>query len=52
LTTYIVRAKSTLDAINQIIMTYGGPIILIILGYFLTLINKITSKFKNEIDKS
>lgn len=48
---YIVGAESNAAAIKSIAMTYGGPVILIILGYLLTLITKATSKDKGESQK-
>lgn len=51
---YIVGAESTAEAVKSITMTYGGPIILIILGYVLTLITKAAHKKKtnNNIPKA
>ncbi|MCB2290884.1 amino acid permease [Clostridium sp. CS001] len=48
---YIVGAESTAEAIKLIAKTYGGPILLIILGYLLTIITKATSKTKSENQK-
>lgn len=45
---YIVGAESTTEAVKLIAKTYGGPVILIILGYLLTIITKATSKNKNQ----
>lgn len=48
---YIAGAESTSAAVLLIAKTYGGPVVLIILGYLLTLVTKATSKVKNEDQK-
>lgn len=46
---YILGAESSSEAVKQILMNYGGPIILILLGYVITWITKAASK--NNSDK-
>lgn len=46
---YVLGAESTKDAVVSIIKTYGGPIILIIVGYLITLASKATSKENTDI---
>jgi amino acid transporter len=41
---YVAGAESTAQAVKQIVMTYGGPVILIVLGYVLSGISKATAK--------
>ena len=41
---YCREAATTAEAVKSIAKTYGGPVVLIILGYLLTLITKATSK--------
>lgn len=47
----VVSAENSSAAIKSIVMDYGGPIILIILGYVLTFITKAVSKSKTSTDK-
>jgi hypothetical protein len=37
---YVVGAESTSEAIGAVLQTYGGPIILIVVGYGWTLLTK------------
>ncbi|SEG03890.1 amino acid/polyamine/organocation transporter, APC superfamily (TC 2.A.3) [Caloramator fervidus] len=41
---YISGAESSKEALIQIIKTYGGPVILIILGYIITFLTKAVNK--------
>lgn len=47
---YFVGAESTSEAVIAIAKTYGGPIVLVLLGYALTSISKSVSKKDNISD--
>jgi amino acid transporter len=48
----VSQAKTVSEAVKSIVMTYGGPIILILLGYLIVFINKLTFKAEKDIDNS
>lgn len=48
----VTQAKTVSEAVKSIVLTYGGPIILIFLGYLIVLINKAAIKIKNDDDIS
>ncbi len=48
----IVSAETKMDAIKAVGKDYGGPIVLILLGYIISWITKLTSKNSSGSDKS
>ncbi|KRQ86348.1 Inner membrane transporter YgjI [Caloramator mitchellensis] len=46
---YVLGSETTKDAVVSIVKTYGGPIILILLGYVLTYFTKLANKKSGDI---